>query len=297
MPFLPGGLNINHHMQLDIHSTRNRKIIDFRKLAFDDLRVLGKYNYNKSEQKLPNHKHSGMIEICYYDKGSQYFQVNGSQYLVKGGDVFIHYPGELHGSGGHPEEKGALYWMIIRLNKTGNDTLNRLCEHLIEKQRRHFKGNKDIKKILEGIFMAYTKREVQKMKKLRIYLMAQTFILALLDCIENEVLDTENMRLNKIIEYINKNIHEQISIATMAKQINLSESRFKTLFKELTGFTPGDYIQRRKVELALKRINENPKISLSRLAYELSFSSPQYFSTVMKKYTGKSPSFFTDYAE
>ncbi len=63
-------------MQFDIKSTRNRKIIDFRKYGFKDLQVLGKYNYNKVENKLHDHVHDGMIEICYYDKGSQFFEVN-----------------------------------------------------------------------------------------------------------------------------------------------------------------------------------------------------------------------------
>ena len=102
-------------MELDVNCTKTRKIIDFRKNGYDDLIVLGKYNYNRTEGNLADHVHHNMIEICYYDKGSQWFCVNDKRYLVKGGDVFIHFPGELHGSGGYPEEKGLLYWLIICL--------------------------------------------------------------------------------------------------------------------------------------------------------------------------------------
>lgn len=278
-------------MLLDIKSTSNRKIIDFRKYAFQDLQVLGKYNYTRAEARLPDHVHKGMIEICYYDKGSQYFKVNGKEYLVKGGDVFIHFPGEVHGSGGHPEEKGKLYWIIIRLQKSASDNLVRLCKLLIQKQRRHFKTGRKIKNILEDIYTVHYSKETAFIKKIRIHLIVHSLILALLDSIKNEKNDTDHIRLNKILNYIDENIKENIPIALLAKEIYLSESRFKNLFKELTGLTPGDYIQRKKVEVALKKINENPDISLTDLAYEMNFSSPQYFSTVVKKYTGNSPRF------
>src|SRR2546428_920670 len=141
-------------MQLDTNSTFNRRIIDFSGYGYKDLQVLGRYNYNRSQDKLSSHVHEGMIEICYYDKGIQYFEVSGKQYLVKGGEVFIHFPDEVHGSGGHSEGKGTLYWLIIKINKTNQDNLYVLCNQLIEKNRRHFKGGKELKKKLEDIYAA-----------------------------------------------------------------------------------------------------------------------------------------------
>lgn len=277
-------------MELDIKSTANRKIIDFRKYGFKDLLVLGRYNYNKLQNKLQSHVHKGMIEICYCDKGSQYFEVEGKQYLVKGGDVFIHFPGEVHGSGEHREEKGTLYWLIIRINKPGNSCLSSLCHYLIEKQQRHFKGGKAIKGKIEDIYNAVKKSSPPHIKKIRVQLLTQLFILGLLDLIDEEKQETDNERLNKILDYIDATIHSSITISSVAKEFNLSQSRFKILFKELTGFTPGDYIQRKKVAYAIEKMQAEPEISLSDIAYQLDFSSPQYFSTVMKKYTGKSPS-------
>lgn len=277
-------------MQIDIKSTKNRRIIDFRKLGFNDLQVLGKYNYNKSETKLPSHVHKDMIEICYYDKGSQYFEVNGEQYLVKGGDIFINYPGELHGSGEHPEAKGVLYWLIIKVDTKASDNLALLCKYVMSMNNRHFKGGKKLKKMLEDIYIIADKDEPQHLKKIRISMAIQSFMLSLLDNINISKNETDSLRLKKVLNYIDNNVTQHISIAQLANEINLSESRFKFFFKEITGFTPGDFIQRKKVEFAIEKINNDPNISLTELSYELGFSSPQYFSTVIKKYTGKSPS-------
>lgn len=266
-----------------------KKILDFKQLGFNDLQLLGKYNYNKAEEKMPNHVHNGMIEICYYDKGSQYFEVNGKQYLVKGGDVFIHFPGEVHGSGGHPEEKGCLYWMLIKLDKSVPNNLVMLCNLIIERKRRHFKGTKDIKRVLEEIFTIARKNENESIKQIRIHLILQQLLLCLLDRIDYQEKEAENERLSKVLQYINIKLTENPSIADLAREMNLSESRFKNLFKELTGFTPGDYIQRKKIEIAHRKIAADPACCLTDLAYELNFSSPQYFCTVFKKYTGESP--------
>ena len=278
-------------MFLDTSSTQNRRIIDFTKYGFHDLQILGKYNYNKIGNKLRSHRHKGMLEICYLDKGSQFFDVDGHKFLVKGGDVFLHFPGELHGSGDHPEEKGVLYWIIIRMGKSSGNNFLDLCELLVERKKRHFKVGKEIKKKLEEIYSIHIKKESNKLKKLRILVKTQSLLLTLLDAIDNEKKQTDNERLNKIQYFIHNSLTENISIPVLAKEMNLSESRFKNLFKELTGFTPMDYIQREKVEIALNRIAKDPSISFTDLAYELNFSSPQYFSTVVKKYTGNSPGF------
>ncbi len=258
-------------------------------MGFEDLQVLGKYNYTKAEEKLPNHVHNGMIEICYYDKGSQYFEVNGKPFLVKGGDVFIHFPGEVHGSGGHPEEKGCLYWILIKLDKSIPNNLVKLCNLIINRRERQFKGSRDIKRIFEDIFSIASNQEVEDIKRIRIDLEVQQLLLCLLDRIDNKVKEAENERLNKVLQFIDARLTENPSISDLAREMNLSESRFKNLFKELTGFTPGDYIQRKKIQLAYRRIAAHPALSLTDLAYELNFSSPQYFCTVFKKYTGESP--------
>lgn len=287
-------------MELDVNCTKTRKIIDFRENGYKDMIVLGKYNYNRTEGNLADHVHHDMIEICYYDKGSQWFCVNDKRYLVKGGDVFIHFPGELHGSGGYPEEKGLLYWLIICVppelafsqeNDAGD--LAYLCHNLILKSKRHFKGEIKLKQILEDVFNVYNNITEERIKRIRINLLIQNFLLLLLDSIdkdEKSFSGTDYSRINETLEFINENIYNNISIALLAKQTFLSESRFKTLFKRLTGFTPADYIRRKRIEKARSLMLENPSMPLSEIAFELNFSSPQHFSSVMKKYTGSAPS-------
>lgn len=250
--------------------------------------VLGKYNYNKAENSLEDHTHENMIEICYYDKGSQWFSVGNNRYLVKGGDVFIHYPNEVHGSGGHPEGKGRLYWFIINVpqnDRKNTNEISNLCAMLINQRERHFLGKTEIKQILEEIFIAYDRNGHHPLEIIRINTLVQRLLLLLIDCIERKRSNADQ-RLKNALTFIDDNIASNISLAMLADISCLSESRFKNLFKEQTGFTPGDYIQRVRIKKALAIMSNDPDTSISQIADRLNFSSPQYLSNVIKKYTG-----------
>jgi AraC-like DNA-binding protein len=275
-------------MQLDVTSTKQRTILDFRKEGFHDLQILGKYNYDRAKKNLPKHRHPGTIEICYCAKGSAIFEVGDKKHLVKGGEVFIHYPNEAHSSGGQPEEKGTLYWMIVCLKKPSSNLIV-LCNKLIDQNRRHFSAGVTLKQKLDCVFIAHATHEDAAIKKIRIKLLAEAFVLDLIDCGDGKKRIARNNRLDNAIAYISANPTEQITLSALADKVNLSESRFKGLFKEITGFTPGDFIQRKRIEKALEKLGSNPSVSITDLAYELNFSSPQYFSSVIRKYTGKSP--------
>ncbi|WP_029277321.1 AraC family transcriptional regulator [Pedobacter borealis] len=283
-------------MQLDVKSTRNRTIINFQKEGYDDLCVLGRYKYSKAEKYLEEHTHVGMIEICYCDKGSQLFFVNNKKHLVNGGDIFIHFPGEVHSTGGEPEERGCLYWLIIKIDNIKLKPGNKICANvaslldlIIKKEIRHFRGGDECKKILETIFKKNALRKKTVVEKIWIEHLVQNFLLHVLDKVSGMQTETIDKRLDVITEHITNNLTEYISIEDLANKIHLSESRFKIWFKQNTGFSPIDYIQRQRIFLAIKIINDQPDISITKLAYSLNFSTPQYFSTVMRKYTGKTP--------
>ncbi|CAL1519416.1 AraC family transcriptional regulator [Chitinophaga sp. MM2321] len=282
-------------MKIDVKTTKTRVITDFKGIGVHELIVLGKYNYNRVENNLEDHVHNDMIEICYYDKGSQWFAVNHNRYLVRGGDIFIHFPGEVHGSGGFPEAKGCLYWFIIKANKSkrhqgDHENIGYLVNELVNLKRRHFRGGFVLKKMLEDVFNAIkAKGETQQIKKIRIALLTQLFLLKIMEYANKKSNDTDNERLQKVYHLIDSRLTEYITIADLAKEANLSQSRFKNWFKELSGFTPVDYVQRKRVDYAIQKLKESPSTSIKDLAYELNFSSQQYFSTVVKKFTGKSP--------
>lgn len=273
----------------------SRLIIDFNNIGISIFDEFGRYNYVKTQEKLKLHNHKNCIEICYLSKGTQEYIVNDEKFRLSGGDIFISFPYENHGSGELPEEKGCLYWMVIKPPIDGEDFLGLsfkearfLFESILMLPSRLFRGCIEYEKILQNIIRLYHKNhttilDIMEIKNMMINLFI--LIIRLGNKSKKELCDK---RINKIQEYIEEHIFDYIYISDLADMCNLSESRFKHFFKEVVGIPPAEYIIRRKIKKA-EELLDKTELTIKNIAYDLGFSSPSYFSTVFKQYTGYSP--------
>lgn len=74
-----------------------------------------------------------------------------------------------------------------------------------------------------------------------------------------------------------------------AKAMGVSTSLLFKKVKSLTGLSVVDFIKKVRMEHAMKLL-EDPTLSISDIAFKCGFSTIGYFSTVFKKYFGKTPS-------
>ncbi|MDQ8015171.1 MAG: AraC family transcriptional regulator [Flavobacterium nitrogenifigens] len=81
------------------------------------------------------------------------------------------------------------------------------------------------------------------------------------------------------------------SISQMAKMSNMSESKFKTLFKKITGNTANVFFMENKLLLA-KDLLENKQLTISQISDELNFTNNSYFASKFKEHFGISPKEF-----
>lgn len=79
-----------------------------------------------------------------------------------------------------------------------------------------------------------------------------------------------------------------ITVADIARHVNVSPSRFHVLFKRETGQTPVDYLQRLRVARAQEALTRSAR-RITDVALDCGFSSSQYFAHCFKKYTGMTP--------
>ncbi len=102
----------------DLHSTNERHILDLGSAGFQCVKVLGTYTYRKISERKEMHRHEGMMEIYYLDKGSQYYSINGKGYRMKGGDFLLTFPGEEHGTKEFPQENKKQFLIrVIQVRK------------------------------------------------------------------------------------------------------------------------------------------------------------------------------------
>jgi AraC-like DNA-binding protein len=92
------------------------------------------------------------------------------------------------------------------------------------------------------------------------------------------------------IEYVDGHPNEPLTIDDMAARCQLSGRRFTSLFKERTGMTFNQYLNRKRIEFACARLRETRHILYA--CHESGFNDPAYFYRVFKKQTGQTPGRF-----
>ena len=95
--------------------------------------------------------------------------------------------------------------------------------------------------------------------------------------------------IQKAQEYIRKNYSEQdISLHSVAKEVNISPNHFSTIFSQETGETFICYITRVRLDRA-KALLRTTQMRTSEIGYEVGYNDTHYFSYVFKKNTGMTP--------
>ena len=88
-------------------------------------------------------------------------------------------------------------------------------------------------------------------------------------------------------EAIIKAQEELGSTAVVLNVKTIKQRGFAKLFKKKTGLLISEYLLKCRMERACKLLKTN--MSILNIAMETGFNSSTYFSTLFKKYTGKSP--------
>lgn len=96
------------------------------------------------------------------------------------------------------------------------------------------------------------------------------------------------VKLSKVIEYINKNIGNSLTLENIAQIADFSPSYFITLFKNATGLTPHQYIIKRKIEIAKRELLESKK-SITEIALDIGFADQSHLTRAMREHIGLTP--------
>ena len=288
-----------------IDPSHKRDVLDLRLLGFRDVIVLGRYDYTYAKPPLPFHDHGEMMEICHLASGQQFFKIAEEEFFLNGGDVLVNYPHEWHGTGIQRLGRGTLYWMIIKPPGVRGSVLglspsesNRLWTFFNPLPRRHFRVKMETQRMLDKTFTLLKNRlpfeqpldesqteDILFGMNVRNYLLR--YLLDLIESSRTETLPLISREIHLAVELIKKNDDQFQSMRAIAREIGLSESRFKHRFKEEIGISPGDYQLRHRIELACRMLLEG--MPIIDITYRLGFSSSQYFATVFRRYMGVTP--------
>ena len=96
--------------------------------------------------------------------------------------------------------------------------------------------------------------------------------------------------LREIKEYVDLNFRDStLTLKKLVAKFNITAGYISRLFKNELGVSFSDYIEQKRLDLALTMLKEN-HYKVYEIAEKVGYSSQHYFCTVFKKVMGCTPS-------
>jgi AraC family transcriptional regulator len=96
--------------------------------------------------------------------------------------------------------------------------------------------------------------------------------------------------MHRVLEHIDQHLDERLELETLASVANFSPFHFHRLFMAWMGETLGDYVRRRRLEVAALRLITQPRVPVLQVALSVGFGSTEAFGRAFKTRFGSAPS-------
>ncbi|MFC0214062.1 response regulator [Paenibacillus chartarius] len=111
------------------------------------------------------------------------------------------------------------------------------------------------------------------------------------DVTEPSLQPTDHPTVNQVIALIQNHYRDNLSLSSLAEQVNIDSSYLSDLFRKKTGDTVTHYMQKVRVEAAKLLLLETDR-TVSEIGEQVGFVNDNYFIKIFKKWTGATPSDF-----
>jgi AraC-like DNA-binding protein len=255
--------------------------------------MFGRYQHHASVGAIPSHTHRGGMEVCFLERGEQTFRVRGRLYRMRGHDQFFTLPDEVHDTADLPEERGILYWLILRFDRAKRflglapAQAAQLKAELMRMPTRHFRGHPDCARLLGEMTALLLEKRHDGRRLIALQALLLRYLTLTIQASARGTHGSASPLMQRVLHHVDGHLGDPIRVARLAQVARLSESRLKARFKREIGVPPAEYWLRQKIERAVTLL---PTRSVTDIAYALGFSSSQYFATVFKRYQLVSPS-------
>ena len=255
------------------------------------------YNHTVSSAPTPIHAHSHILEIHCMIKGTRYTNIekNGQiiHYSTSGNHAFLTYPFELHSSGEEPLAPCEFYAMQIDISDPQhmlglNESYSLELVSMLNSLDRCLQLTPKSIALLKRTMIEFSKGTSRAYMAGSQYLTCFLFLLESMKPVSGSRELDVDPAIQKAIEFLDTHLDEKLSLSDLAAVSGYSLSRFKVKFKAAIGITPAEYITWQKIEKA-KILLMNPENSVTGVAYQLGFSSSNYFCSVFKKLMNCTP--------
>ena len=263
-----------------------REIDDFQ--LNRQLWVSSLYTFFYHEKELgfvfPGESHS-MLELTYVDRGSLHSVADGTDMLLKQGDLVIYSPNQWHMQ--HADMDVAPRYVTISFDLGGGD--------LSALYNRPLHPNQAAISLLQQMLQEQERMDAYS-TDLIISMLTQLLLNLMRSCNSpvqrnkaSNTLHSENEIIRQAQQYISSHVREKLSVPLVARMVDVSPSYLTALFHKNLQISPGEYIRRLKLQESKQMIREN-SMNFTEIAAALQYSTVHHFSRQFKDKFGITPS-------
>lgn len=225
--------------------------------------------------------------LIYCVKGRGKLSIAGEQCEVAAGDLIILPAGVAHAYGANPDEPWSIYWVHFdgRLAQA-------YAEFLAIERPKISIGNlpnliAEFESLLALRHSSYTLAPFVHGASL-----LKTLLTGLTDSIAH-ARQGGGMDLTVLAGLMQRRLNGELDLEDLAKVAHLSKFHFIRRFRQLTGNTPIQYFIHLKMQHAC-RLLDSSEDPIKRIAAEVGYEDPYYFSRIFKRVIGVSPQHYRE---
>lgn len=256
--------------------------------------------YSETVYNVNPHYHKE-YELFWISEGEMRFGIENEEYIISSGTVIFIEPNIVHYAYDTPENGyHHFYSLIFDVSALGN--ADDPCRKALESVKinrflvipKHIFSESD--KLFE-MMKNYVFGEEIKMK---------TFLFELISYIimSNQFTKHSDPKINKLcsaaaintaIKYIEEHYKEKLSISDVLAKVSYSKSHLMRLFKNKTGLSFIDYLNKYRIEKSCLELLYSNK-SISNIAVDNGFNNVQYYSKIFKMFMDTTPKRYRELA-
>jgi AraC-like DNA-binding protein len=259
--------------------------------------------YNE-EKPMAMHIH-GCYEIYYSVTGGKRFLIDNKYYEINPGDIFVinqyesHYLDQID-SMVHERIILSIYPEYLKQLSTPETNLDYCFSHRTNDTSHRVQLSKEqqqrfiyyIHKIAS--LSGFGSDVLEQTKFTELMVMINSQFRAQCDLEESNTPYQYNSQVADILEYINKNINNEITIKSLADNFYLSESYICRIFKAETGTTINKYLTARRISIAKSLLDVG--LSVTEVCEKSGFHDYSNFLKAFTKAVGISPKKYSQYS-
>lgn len=265
--------------------------------------------YGKHDDDLFLHTHADFSELVIVLAGTALHVVDGEEYPIRKGDVFVISNDTAHGYKNPKNFRicNIMFHLSYFLDfqsdiKTaaGFHALFVIEPALTKTQgfKRQLTLNlsqyEQIQQLIQSLMQEYTER-LSGYQTMIISLLSQLFTsLSRYYTLSQKPDSKEIISIASTIAYMENHYQEELTVEELAMHAGISSRHFRRIFHNIYAISPAKYMSILRIQAATKAL-QNPELSITEVALLCGYSDSNYFSRKFKQETGKSPMEYRKY--